>query len=131
MIDRVISLWPVTVGDLTFRSPVEADIPPLLAVRSLPEGTEGLIGYIVDPAEWGRGIATATVLALLWAAVEVLGLRRVTAGANLDNSASVRALERADMRRKPHEVQALWHAELGWLDEVGYAMLADEWRARS
>lgn len=185
----MISPWPVTVDELTFRTPVEADIPSLLAVRNLPEvnrfmvrtyvdpdelrrevlanptsardhtcvverdgrvvatgflqildaagqpgvpeGTEGLIGYVVDPAEWGRGVATATVPVLLRAAFEVLGLRRVAAGASLDNVASVRALERAGVRHEQHEVKALWDAELGWIDVVGYAMLADEWRARS
>jgi RimJ/RimL family protein N-acetyltransferase len=73
------------------------------------------------------GIATATARALLEAAFGVLGLRRVTAAANLDNHASVRVLEKAGMRRERHEVQALWHRELGWLDEVGYALVAEEW----
>jgi hypothetical protein len=31
------------------------------------------------------------------------------------------------MRRERHSVQALWHRELGWVDEVGYAILRDEW----
>lgn len=92
-----------------------------------PTGTDGLIGYIVRPGHEGVGIATATAGALLEAAFGVLDLRRVTAAANLDNHASVRVLEKAGMRRERHEVQALWHHELGWLDEVGYAMLAEEW----
>lgn len=94
-----------------------------------PERTDGLIGYIVRPGHEGRGVATATARALLAAAFEHLGLRRVTAAANLDNHASVRALEKAGMRRERHEVQALWHHELGWLDEVGYGLLAEEWAA--
>lgn len=53
------------------------------------------------------------------------------AGASLDNVASVRALERAGMRRERHEVKALWNAELGWIDVVGHTMLAEEWSARS
>jgi RimJ/RimL family protein N-acetyltransferase len=93
-----------------------------------PTGTEGVIGYVVEPAAAGLEVGTATARALLRAAFEGLGLRRVTAAANLDNTASVRVLERAGMRRERHCVQALWHAELGWLDEVGYALLADEWR---
>ena len=48
-----------------------------------------------------------------------------------DNVASVRVLERAGMRRERHALKALWHHELGWLDEVEYAILADEWGARS
>lgn len=93
-----------------------------------PEGTDGLIGYIVDPRFPGRGIGTATARALLEAAFDGLGLRRVTAAANADNTASVRVLEGAGMRRERLERRALWHRELGWLDEVGYAILDEEWR---
>ena len=94
-----------------------------------PQGTDGLIGYIVRPDAAGQGVATATAAALLSAAFDGLGLRRVTAGAYLDNVASVRVLERSGMRRERHAVKALWHSDLGWLDEVEYAMLAEEWVA--
>jgi RimJ/RimL family protein N-acetyltransferase len=94
-----------------------------------PTGTDGLIGYIVDPRFGGEGIGTATARALLHAAFDGLGLRRVTAAANADNLASVRVLERAGMRRERHARRALWHRELGWLDEVGYALLDEEWTA--
>lgn len=96
-----------------------------------PTGTDGLIGYIVDPRAAGQGIGSATALTLLRAAFDGLGLRRVTAGANADNVASVRVLERAGMRRERYAVQALWHHELGWLDEVEYAILDREWAART
>jgi RimJ/RimL family protein N-acetyltransferase len=96
-----------------------------------PTGTDGLIGYIVDPRVAGQGIGTATARALLRAAFDGLGLRRVTAGANADNIASVTVLERAGMRKERHAVRALWHRELGWLDEVEYALLDEEWRART
>jgi RimJ/RimL family protein N-acetyltransferase len=95
-----------------------------------PDGTDGLIGYIVDPRHAGRGIGTATARALLQAAFEDLGLRRVTAAAYADNPASVRILEAAGMRRERLSRRALWHDELGWLDEVGYAILDEEWAAR-
>ncbi|MEO5981955.1 MAG: GNAT family protein [Pedococcus sp.] len=94
-----------------------------------PTSTDGLIGYIVDPRVAGQGIGTATARALLRAAFEGLGLRRVTAAANADNGASVRVLERAGMRRERLALKALWHRELGWLDEVEYALLGDEWAA--
>ncbi len=92
-----------------------------------PEGTDGLIGYIVDPRSAGAGIGAATARALLHAAFEGLGLRRVTAAAYADNPASVRILESVGMRRERLSRKALWHAELGWVDEVGYAILAEEW----
>jgi RimJ/RimL family protein N-acetyltransferase len=95
----------------------------------MPTGTEGLIGYIVDPAFAGRGVASDLACGLLAAAFDHLGLRRVTAGCNADNAASVRVLEKAGMRREQHGVQDSWHAELGWVDGYQYALLADEWRA--
>ncbi len=95
-----------------------------------PTGTDGLIGYIVDPGHAGQGIGSATARALLQAGFEGLGLRRVTAAAYADNRASVRILEAAGMRRERLSRRALWHDQLGWLDEVGYAILADEWAAQ-
>jgi RimJ/RimL family protein N-acetyltransferase len=92
-----------------------------------PTGTDGVIGYIVDPRAAAQGIGTATARALLRAAFAGLGLRRVTAAANADNRASVGVLERAGMRRERHSLEALWHRELGWLDEVEYALLDHEW----
>lgn len=94
----------------------------------MPQGSEGVIGYIVDPAASGRGVGTALARALLKAAFERLGLRRVTAACNADNHASVRVLESAGMRREQHAVEGLWHAELGWIDEYQYALLGREWR---
>ncbi|UFN43068.1 GNAT family N-acetyltransferase [Nocardioides okcheonensis] len=95
-----------------------------------PTGTDGLIGYVVDPRHARQGIGRATAHELLRACFERLGLRRVSAAAYADNPASVRILEAVGMRRERLSRQALWHAELGWIDEVGYAVLAEEWAAR-
>ena len=94
----------------------------------MPARTEGLIGYIVDPGFTGRGVASDLARGLLAAAFEHLGLRRVTAGCNADNSASVRVLEKAGMRREHHGVEDSWHADLGWVDGYQYAILAREWK---
>lgn len=93
-----------------------------------PLGTEGLIGYIVDPSAWRTGVATEVVQGLLEAAFERLALRRVLAYCNADNIGSVRALEKSGMRREQHGVRDCWHDELGWVDGYQYAMLAEEWR---
>ena len=93
----------------------------------MPTRTEGLIGYIVDPDFAGRGVASDLARGLLAGAFDHLGLRRVTAGCNADNLASVRVLEKAGMRREHHGVEDSWHAELGWVDGYQYAMLAREW----
>jgi len=93
------------------------------------EGSEGLIGYLVDPAYAGRGIATAITTALLDLAFGELGLRRVTAGCCAADIASWRVMGKVGMRREQHGVADSFHADLGWLDGYTYAILADEWRA--
>lgn len=95
----------------------------------LPRLTEGIIGYLVDPASAGRGVASDLARGLLSAAFDQLGLRRVTAACYADNPASVRVLEKAGMRREQHGVEDSWHTDLGWVDGYAYALLAREWRA--
>ena len=96
----------------------------------VPKGTDGLIGYIVDPAYSGRGVASDLARGLLRAAFDVLGLRRVRADCYADNVASVRVLEKAGMRREQHGIEDSWHAELGWVDGYEYGILAREWQAQ-
>lgn len=95
----------------------------------MPQRTEGLIGYIVEPGSTGKGVASDLVVGLLAAAFDRLGLRRVTAGCNADNPASARVLDKAGMRREQHGIEDSWHAELGWVDGYQYAILAREWQA--
>jgi RimJ/RimL family protein N-acetyltransferase len=92
-------------------------------------GTQGLLGYMIDPRYAGRGFATAITRALLHLSFTELGLRRVTAGCFADNVASWRVMEKAGMRREEHGVQDSWHAELGWVDGYSYAILAEQWLA--
>ncbi|GAA1946434.1 GNAT family N-acetyltransferase [Agromyces allii] len=89
--------------------------------------SEGLLGYLVDPAYAGRGFATDIAGALLDLAFHELGLHRVTAGCFADNHASWRVMEKLGMRREQHGVRDSWHAELGWVDGYTYAILAEEW----
>ncbi len=94
-----------------------------------PAHTEALIGFMVDPAHAGHGVASDLARGLLIAAFEHLGVRRVTAACFADNAASVRVLEKVGMRREQHGIEDSWHAELGWVDGYTYALLASEWHA--
>jgi RimJ/RimL family protein N-acetyltransferase len=38
-------------------------------------------------------------------------------------------MERIGMRREAHNVRDSLHRTRGWLDGLGYALLAEEWRA--
>ncbi|WP_308279588.1 GNAT family N-acetyltransferase [Phycicoccus mangrovi] len=67
---------------------------------------------------------------LLEIAFEDLRLRRVTAGCFADNVGSWKVMEKAGMRREQHGVRDSWHAELGWVDGLTYALLREEWVGR-
>lgn len=91
---------------------------------------EGLLGWNVAPHHWGRGFGTRIAQELLDVAFGELRLHRVTAGCFADNTASWRVMEKVGMRREQHGVQDSWHAELGWVDGLTYAMLRQEWQER-
>ena len=116
---RAVATGSLEIGDANGQDGCEANV----------ERVEGLLGYLVDPAYAGRGIATAVATALLDRAFGELGLRRVTAGCFTDNTPSWRVMEKVGMRREQHSVADCWHAELGWVDGFTYAILADEWRS--
>lgn len=94
-------------------------------------GTQAELGWAMDPALGGKGLATEAVRELIRISFEELGLRRVTASAFADNERSTRVMERVGMRREAYNVKESFHRDLGWLDGIEYALLADEWRARA
>jgi RimJ/RimL family protein N-acetyltransferase len=116
------------VGDL---SVVVVDGWAQAEVRERAVGVQAELGWVLDPAHQGHGYATEMVGELLRLAFEELGLRRVTAGCFAANKPSWRLMERLGMRREMHTVEESLHRTEGWLDGYGYALLADEWRARS
>ncbi|AWG02252.1 N-acetyltransferase [Clavibacter michiganensis subsp. insidiosus] len=100
-------------------------------VAHLAVGTQAELGWTLDPAVGGRGLATEAVRAALRIAFEGLGVRRVVASAFADNAPSLRLAERVGVRRESYAVADSLHRDLGWMDGVGYALLAEEWAARA
>jgi RimJ/RimL family protein N-acetyltransferase len=86
------------------------------------------LGWCLDPAHAGRGYATEAVEALIRLCFTDLGLRRVTANSFADNERSWRLMERLGMRREIATRRESLHRSGEWLDGVGYALLAEEWR---
>jgi RimJ/RimL family protein N-acetyltransferase len=76
----------------------------------------------------GQGFATEAAHALLHLAFDHLGLHRVVARIIASNVASVRVAGRLGMRREAHFLSNQWFKG-AWVDEVHYALLADEWIA--
>ena len=94
-------------------------------------GAQAEVGWTIDPAHAGRGYATEAVTELLRICFEDLRVRRVVALCFAANTASWRLMERVGMRRELHAVRDSLHRSGEWLDGYGYALLAEEWRARS
>jgi RimJ/RimL family protein N-acetyltransferase len=86
------------------------------------------LGWVLDPEHAGHGYASEAVRELIRICFEELGLRRVTANCFADNEASWRLMERVGMRREIHTVRESLHRSGQWLDGLGYALLADDWR---
>lgn len=94
-------------------------------------GAEAELGWVFAPDHGGNGLATEAVEEVLRICFEDLGLRRVVADCFDDNEPSWRLMERVGMRREGHAVRDSLHRERGWCDRFTYALLADDWRARS
>ena len=92
-------------------------------------GQEAEIGWCLSPDHQGRGYVTEGARELVRLCFEDLGVRRITAGAFADNGPSVRIMERLGMRQESRGVRDSLHRDLGWVDGVVYALLAEEWRA--
>ena len=96
-------------------------------VRDRAARTQAEVGWAFDPAHQGEGYATEAVRELLRLCFEDLGVRRVVALAFADNAPSLRVMEKVGMRREALMLRESLHRELGWVDSVAYALLAEEW----
>jgi RimJ/RimL family protein N-acetyltransferase len=91
---------------------------------------QGEIGFVFHPRYQGRGLATEAAGVMLGLGFDGLGLHRLIGRCDALNLASARLMERLGMRREADFV----HNEIfkgSWGDELVYAMLEDEWRARA
>ncbi|HEU4568089.1 MAG TPA: GNAT family N-acetyltransferase [Marmoricola sp.] len=123
----VVELEGEVIGDLMLS--IE-DAWAQAEVADRARGVQAELGWVLDPAHAGHGYATEAVEGLIRFCFERLGLRRVTANCFADNVASRRLMERVGMRLELHTRQESLHRSGRWLDGLGYALLADEWRAR-
>jgi len=88
------------------------------------------LGWVLDPAHAAARCATEAVGVLLHFCFDELEVHRVVAHCFLDNDTSWRLMERMGMRRETHAVSGSLHRSGRWLDTVGYAILAEEWKPR-
>jgi RimJ/RimL family protein N-acetyltransferase len=121
----VLELDGEVIGDLMLR--VE-DAWSQAEVEDRARGVQAELGWVLHPDHAGRGYATEALRELLRLCFDVLGLRRVSAYCFAANEASWRLMERVGMRRETYTVRDSLHRSGEWLDGMGYALLADEWR---
>ena len=121
----VVELEGEVIGDLMLRL---EDAWAQAEVADQARGVQAELGWVLHPDHAGHGYATEAVRELIRICFEDLGLRRVTAECFADNVASWRLMERVGMRREAHTVRDSLHRSGAWLDGMGYALLAEEWR---
>jgi len=121
----VAELDGTVVGDLMLKVD---DAWAQAEVAGQARGVQAELGWVWDPGHAGQGYATEAVRELLRLCFEDLGLRRVTADCFAGNVSSWRLMERVGMRREAYTVRDSLHRSGEWLDGMGYALLADEWR---
>jgi RimJ/RimL family protein N-acetyltransferase len=97
-------------------------------VREAAQDSQAEVGWAFSPDHQGRGYATEAVTELVRICFEELGVRRLTAVAFADNAPSLRVMEKVGMQREAWHRSESLHRDLGWVDSVVYALLADDWR---
>lgn len=90
----------------------------------------GEVGFVLKPEFQGRGLATEMAAEMLRVGFEDADLHRIIGRCDARNTASWGVLERLGMRREAHLLQNEW-VKGEWCDELDYALLDDEWRARA
>jgi len=91
------------------------------------------IGYVFNPAYYGKGFATETCSRIMRYGFGDLNIHRIIATCDPANTASWKLLEKLKMRREAHFIQCLYLRkpkgnELPeWRDEYSYAILINEW----
>lgn len=88
---------------------------------------EAMIGWIIHKDYWNQGYLTEAAFALLDYGFHTLGLRRMTATCDAENTASWRVMEKLGMRKEAHFVKSrIYRESMGYRDELHYAILKDE-----
>ena len=121
----VIELDGEIIGDLMVR------VEDAWGQREVADGARSMqaeLGWTVNPSMGGQGFATEAVREALRLCFEDLHLYRVVAEAFAANEPSRRLAERVGMRCELHGVRDSLHRDLGWIDGIGFALLADEWK---
>ncbi|MBY8822717.1 GNAT family N-acetyltransferase [Sphingomonas colocasiae] len=102
---------------------------PALGWVVLGEHRPGIreLGYILHRDRWGSGYAGEAVAAVVNHGFSAMGLRRIFADCDPENTGSVRLLERLGFRLEGH-LRGEWETHIGVRDSLIFGLLASEWR---
>ena len=150
--NKYLSLVPHTVDDvaqLINKVSVEIDIPAtwfqfviIEQASNLLIGDIGIhfletdienkqveIGYTLDKEFRGNGYATEALSIIIDYLIDSLHKHRVVASIDPTNEKSIRLVERLGFRKEAHFVESLFfHGR--WVDDLVYAILAEEWKQK-
>ncbi|MDP4549292.1 GNAT family N-acetyltransferase [Alkalihalobacillus macyae] len=87
----------------------------------------GEIAYILHPDRWGLGFATEAARALLKFSFQELGLHKVSATCNPENSGSKKVLNKLGMKQEGVLRDDLKMRD-GWRDSLLFSILEREWK---
>lgn len=100
-----------------------------IGLHFLEDGAQAEIGYTLAPEQQGHGYAFEAVEAILGYLFDQLAKHRITASVDPENFRSIHLLEKLGFRKEGHFKQSiLIRGE--WCDDIIYAMLQEEWKAR-
>jgi ribosomal-protein-alanine N-acetyltransferase len=118
-------------GGFGFGLFMEGELVGEITLSSIQRGPfqNGFIGYWVDRAQAGMGLAPEAVVVVLRFAFEELRLHRVEIAIVPRNSPSRRVVEKLDLREEG-VAQRFLEIDGRWEDHVRYAITAEEWAER-
>lgn len=84
------------------------------------------MGYVLHRDQWGRGIATEAVTALVSFAFSTAGLHRIVARCHPENVASATVMQKIGMKYEGRQRDVMW-LKGAWWDFEAYSILEHEW----
>lgn len=115
---------------MTIRDAVTDELAGSILVHPIPGPFgEAMIGYGLDRAFWGRGMATRAVRLLARWAFQSARVRRLTAGTAITNTASQAVLARVGFSREGVQRKLLPGPDGQLTDNVSWCLLPEEFEA--
>lgn len=91
-----------------------------------PKFRIGEVWYKIHVKHWRKGIATEALKKILEFGFNALNLHRIEAGCAVENTGSIRLLEKVGMKKEGRKRKVL-PLKNGWSDNFEFAILEEDW----